>query len=94
MNGKERRALQTRNMARLHDLGLPADLFSEGFWEREAQAKLRELALLLEFERRSVSGESHTCRYRLSRLSRGGVQRLPVQCTSQALDRRRVRSKH
>lgn len=57
MKRGERRRLRMQNMKRLRDLGLPTDLFSEGFWEREALAKLRELALLAEFERWWRSGE-------------------------------------
>ena len=57
MNYRERKALQKRNSERLRDLGLPPDLFSEGFQEREAAAKRLELLLVGEFERRSLSGE-------------------------------------
>lgn len=57
MNYRERNALQKRNSERLRDLGLPSDLFSEGFQEREAAAKRLELLLVGEFERRSVSVE-------------------------------------
>lgn len=57
MKGTERRTLQKVNRQRLCDLGLPCDLFSDGFQEREAGAKLRELALIDEFERRSLSGD-------------------------------------
>lgn len=57
MNYRERKALQKQNSERLRDLGLPGDLFSEGFQQREAAAKGLELALVGEFERRSVSGE-------------------------------------
>lgn len=57
MKHGERRALQTQNMKRLRDLGLPSNLFSENFHEREQLAKQRELALIEEFERRSLSGE-------------------------------------
>jgi hypothetical protein len=57
MKKGERRSLRSQNMKRLRNLGLPTDLFSEGFWEREALAKLRELALLAEFERWWRSGE-------------------------------------
>lgn len=57
MNYRERKVLQKRNSERLRDLGLPGDLFSEGFQQREAAAKGLELALVGEFERRSVSGE-------------------------------------
>lgn len=56
MKRGERRSLRMQNMKRLRDLGLPTDLFSEGFWDREAVAKLRELALLDEFERWWQSG--------------------------------------
>lgn len=51
MKRGERRSLRMQNMKRLRDLGLPTDLFSDGFWTREAAAKQRELALLAEFER-------------------------------------------
>jgi hypothetical protein len=57
MNYRERKALQKRSSKRLRDLGLPPDLFSEGFQEREAAAKRMELVLVGEFERRSLSGE-------------------------------------
>lgn len=57
MKRGERRSLRMQNMKRLRDLGLPTDLFSEGFAEREALAKLRELALLDEIERCWRSGE-------------------------------------
>lgn len=50
MKRGERRSLRMQNMKRLRDLGLPTDLFSEQFAEREALAKLRELALLDELE--------------------------------------------
>lgn len=51
MKRGERRSLRMQNMKRLRNLGLPTDLFSDGFWEREAVAKERELLLLAEFER-------------------------------------------
>lgn len=57
MKRGERRSLRMQNMKRLRNLGLPTDLFSEGFQEREAVAKLRELALLAEFERWWRNGE-------------------------------------
>lgn len=57
MKGNDRKSLQAQNRKRLKDLGLPADLFSEGFWEREAVAKQRELVLLAEFESWWRSGE-------------------------------------
>jgi hypothetical protein len=57
MNYRERKALQKRNSDRLRDLGLPSDLFSEGFQEREAAAKRLELLLVVEFERRWRCGE-------------------------------------
>jgi hypothetical protein len=56
MNKGERRSLRMQNMKQLRDLGLPTDLFSDGFWEREAVAKKRELALLAEFERCVLEG--------------------------------------
>jgi len=46
MKRGERRSLRMQNMKRLRNLGLPTDLFSEGFWEREAEARKRELLLL------------------------------------------------
>jgi len=46
-----------QNMKRLRNLGLPTDLFSPGFWEREAEAKKRELQLLTDFEEMWKSGE-------------------------------------
>ena len=39
MKRGERRSLRMQNMKRLRNLGLPTDLFSEGFAEREALAK-------------------------------------------------------
>jgi hypothetical protein len=45
------------NMQRLRDLGLPTDFFGEGFWKREAEAKKRELALLVMFEATWKSGQ-------------------------------------
>ena len=49
--------LRADNMRRLRNLGLPTDLFSAGFWEREAEAKQRELVLLVAFESMWKSGE-------------------------------------
>lgn len=57
MKRGERRSLRMQNMKRLRNLGLPTDLFSEGFAEREALAKQRDLALLAEFERWWLSGD-------------------------------------
>jgi len=57
MNYRERNALRNRNRDRLRDLGLPPDLFCEGFKQREMIAKRHELALLAEFERRWQAGE-------------------------------------
>jgi hypothetical protein len=34
------RSVQMQNMTRLRDLGLPTDLFSDGFWEREQEANV------------------------------------------------------
>jgi len=45
------------NMQRLRNLGLPTDLFSEGFWEREAVARQRELMLLAMFEAAWKAGQ-------------------------------------
>ena len=50
-------SLRADNMRRLRNLGLPTDLFSEGFWEREAEAKRRELLLLAAFEAMWKVGE-------------------------------------
>jgi hypothetical protein len=50
------RSVQLQNMTRLRDLGLPTDLFSEGFWEREQEARKRELLLLRTFEAAWKSG--------------------------------------
>lgn len=50
MKRGERRSLRMQNMKRLRNLGLPTDLFSEGFGEREAEAQERELLLLEVFE--------------------------------------------
>ncbi|MFC5480561.1 hypothetical protein [Massilia suwonensis] len=55
--GNSPKSLQAENKRRLRDLGLPVDLFSEGFWEREAEAKARELRLLAVFEAAWLSGE-------------------------------------
>lgn len=57
MNYRERKALQKRNMNRLHDLGLQGDLFSEGVQEREAEAKRLELLLVDGFECRWQAGK-------------------------------------
>jgi len=57
MKRGERRSLRMQNMKRLRDLGLPTNLFSEGFWEREAEAKERELLLLAAFEAMWKSGQ-------------------------------------
>jgi hypothetical protein len=57
MDYRKRKTLQKQNSERLRDLGLPSDLFSEGFQEREAAAKRLELLLVVEFERRWRSGE-------------------------------------
>ena len=43
-------SLRADNGKRLRNLGLLTDLFSAGFWEREAEAKQRELLLLDAFE--------------------------------------------
>lgn len=53
----QRRSLRMQNMKRLRNLGLPTDLFSEGFWEREAETKQRELLLLARFEATWRSGQ-------------------------------------
>lgn len=50
MKRGQRRSLRADNMKRLRSLGLPTDLFSAGFWEREAAAKMREALLLAAFE--------------------------------------------
>jgi hypothetical protein len=50
------RSVQLQNMTRLRDLGLPTDLFSDGFWEREQEARRRELMLLAMFEAAWKSG--------------------------------------
>jgi len=50
MKRGERRSLRMQNMKRLRNLGLPTDLFSEGFQEREREAKKRETVLLAAFE--------------------------------------------
>jgi len=57
MRRGERRSLRMQNMKRLRDLGLPTDLFSEGFWEREAEAKKQELLLLAAFEAHWKAGQ-------------------------------------
>lgn len=60
MKEGDRRALRSvrlENIRRLRALGLPVDLFSEGFWEREAEAKKRELTLLALFEATWRSGQ-------------------------------------
>ena len=44
------------NMRRLRDLGLPTDLFSDDFWEREQEARKHELVLLAMFEAGWKSG--------------------------------------
>jgi hypothetical protein len=46
-----------QNMKRLRELGLPTDLFSESFWEREAETKRRELLLLEAFEAAWKAGQ-------------------------------------
>jgi hypothetical protein len=51
------KGLRMQNMKRLRNLGLPTDLFTDDFWEREAVAKQRELLLLAEFERRVLAGD-------------------------------------
>lgn len=51
------KSVQADNRKRLRDLGLPVDLFSEGFWEREAEARQRERLLLAMFESTWRSGE-------------------------------------
>lgn len=56
MKRGERRSLRMQNMKRLRDLGLPTDLFSEGFWEREAEARRREKLLLEAFESLWMAG--------------------------------------
>ena len=59
MKQGDRRALRgvrMENMKRLRDLGLPTDLFHEGFWEREEEAKKQELVLLAMFEAGWKSG--------------------------------------
>lgn len=56
MRRGERRSLRMQNMKRLRNLGLPTDLFSEGFSEREAEARKRELLLLEVFEALWVAG--------------------------------------
>lgn len=48
--------LALQNRRRLIKLGLPGDLLSEGFWEREEEAKKREVALLAAMEAAWVSG--------------------------------------
>lgn len=53
MKDGDRRALhrvRMQNMKRLRDMGLPTDLFRDGFWEREAEAKTREKMMLASFE--------------------------------------------
>lgn len=57
MKKGERRSLRMQNMKRLRNLGLPTDLFKEGFWEREAEAKQQELLLLAAFEANWRSGQ-------------------------------------
>jgi hypothetical protein len=52
-----KKSIRADNRKRLRDLGLPIDLFSEGFWEREAEAKQREVLLLAMFEAMWRSGE-------------------------------------
>lgn len=58
-DGNRRYLISVRNdnMQRLRNLGLPTDVFSEGFWEREAEAKERELELLARFEAVWRSGQ-------------------------------------
>lgn len=51
------KAVRLDNMRRLRNLGLPTDLFSGGFWEREAVAKQRELMLLAMFEAAWKAGQ-------------------------------------
>jgi hypothetical protein len=50
-------SLQANNMKRLRNMGLPTDLFSAGFWEREAEAKKREAVLLVAFEAMWKAGD-------------------------------------
>jgi hypothetical protein len=52
-----KKSIRADNRRRLRDLGLPVDLFNEGFWEREAEAKQREVLLLTMFEAMWRSGE-------------------------------------
>lgn len=57
MKRGQRLSLRADNMKRLRNLGLPTDLFSAGFWEREVEAKKREAALLAAFEAMWKAGE-------------------------------------
>lgn len=50
-------SIRNENTRRLRNLGLPSDLFKDGFWEREAEAKKRELMLLTAFEGTWKSGQ-------------------------------------
>jgi len=57
LKGQERMTMRSQNLKRLRDLGFPDDFFTEGFWERELEARKTELRLLALMEAKFLAGD-------------------------------------